>query len=513
MHNNFYFLRQLSSALNKRLHGYSVVSCFSQNKDELIIELNNEKESFFVKAHLLSFACLSFPHHSNRARKNSIDLFNEIILKKFVDVTQFENERSFALNFEKGYSVIFKMHGNRANILLAKDQQVIQIFRHQFTADNHLSITELNRTIDWSKEAFIENGDNLNQTYPTLGKSVWSYLIEKGFNTENQDKNWILFNEALQQLQNPTFYLIKQNSQIRLSLFEWEEVLQKFNDPIEAINAYFFLYTSTEGLEKEKTSLQKQLTSTIDSCQSYIHKTQKKLNEITIDTQYKTWADVLMAHIHQVERGNEEVQLEDFDGNKITIKLKPELNTQQNAQIFYRKAKNQEIEIKKLSDSIAQKQNEMEAALQQLKQLDAVETSADFKMLFKEPKTKASKKEEPLPFHQVEYMGYKIWIGRNAVNNDLLTLKYAHKDDLWLHAKDVSGSHVVVKNQSGKTIPKVVIERAAELAAYNSKRKTESLCPVAYTLKKYVRKRKGDPAGAVVVEREKVIMVAPRLIG
>lgn len=69
---------------------------------------------------------------------------------------------------------------------------------------------------------------------------------------------------------------------------------------------------------------------------------------------------------------------------------------------------------------------------------------------------------------------------------------------------------MVIKYQSGKKIPKDVIERAAQLAAYYSKRKTESLCPVAYTTKKYVRKRKGDPAGAVIVEREEVILVEPK---
>ena len=116
-----------------------------------------------------------------------------------------------------------------------------------------------------------------------------------------------------------------------------------------------------------------------------------------------------------------------------------------------------------------------------------------------------------MPFHEFEFKGYKIWVGRNAESNDKLTLKYSHKDDLWLHAKDVAGSHVLIKHQSGKNFPKDVIERAAELAAYNSKRKTDSLCPVTVTPKKFVRKRKGDPAGAVVVEREDVIMVEPKL--
>ncbi len=112
-------------------------------------------------------------------------------------------------------------------------------------------------------------------------------------------------------------------------------------------------------------------------------------------------------------------------------------------------------------------------------------------------------------YHEFEFKGFRILVGRNAEANDKLTLKYSYKDDLWLHAKDVAGSHVLIKYQSGKNFPKDVIEYAAGLAAYNSKRKNESLCPVAFTQKKYVRKRKGDPAGMVVVEREEVILVAP----
>lgn len=101
-------------------------------------------------------------------------------------------------------------------------------------------------------------------------------------------------------------------------------------------------------------------------------------------------------------------------------------------------------------------------------------------------------------------------IGRNAKNNDLLTQRYTYKDDLWLHARDVTGSHVVVKYKAGKTFPKSVIERAAELAAWYSKRRTDSLCPVIVTPKKYVRKPKGLAEGQVLVEKEDVVLVVPK---
>lgn len=511
MQNNYYFLRQLSRQLEQKLKGYTVVSCFSQNKEELIIELNNEKTSFFIKAHLLAtFSCLSFPTQFSRAKKNSIDLFDEIILKKIVAVTQFENERSFAVEFEKGYALIFKMHANRSNVLMVKDGVVIQIFRNQFKADFDITSVSLNRTIDLSEQFFIGQTDNLKQAYFTFGREIWSYLDQKGFDTSPD--RWQIFQETVRTLLHPNFYLVKKNDKIKLTLLPSENVYQTFSDPIEAINEFFYQYTNSETVRKEKAALTKAFSSTMETCQGYIVKAQKKLEEITDFTEYKLWADILMANMYRIEKGSKEVVLEDFNGQPITIKLKPELNAQRNAEIFYRKAKNQEIEIKKLSESIAQKRKDSELAMEQLDQLSKLETLVELKHYFKDNKSPATKKEIPIPFHEVNFMGYKIWIGKNAINNDLLTLKYAHKDDLWLHAKDVAGSHVVVKNQSGKIIPKNVIERAAELAAYNSKRKTETLCPVAYTQKKFVRKRKGDLPGAVVVEKENVIMVTPKLI-
>ncbi|MGB3465496.1 MAG: NFACT RNA binding domain-containing protein, partial [Cyclobacteriaceae bacterium] len=105
-----------------------------------------------------------------------------------------------------------------------------------------------------------------------------------------------------------------------------------------------------------------------------------------------------------------------------------------------------------------------------------------------------------------------IWIGRNAKNNDELTQKHTHKNDLWLHAKDVSGSHVVIKQNGKEDFPADIIEKAARLAAWYSKRKNDSVCPVLYTPRKYVRKPKGMLPGQVIVDREQVVLVEPASI-
>ena len=512
VHNNYYFLRQLAVALDQRLQGYSVVSCFSQCKEELLIELNNEKNSFYIKAHLdPASSCLSFPTQYHRAKKNTVDLFGEIILKKFVHARSFANERSFALHFDKGYSLIFKMHGNRSNVILVFENQPLALFRNHLKADLTIAIATLGRSIDWSESHFFKNRDNLEKTYFTLGKPVWDYLASQHFNALAPTAQWQLLQKTLQLLEQPQYYIGRKNSAAYFSLLPHDGDEQQSTNPVEAITEFFHRFVSNSALDKEKSILLKKLNTDLQSCENYLTKTRKKLESIKSGSAYKTQADVLMANLHRVPKGSALAALEDFEGNPITVKLKPELSIQKNAEVFYRKAKNQGIEIDKIEGAIAQKEKAIQVIAQQI---NAVATATDIKQLksiFKEKEDLLIKKAGPSPYHKTTFQGFDIWIGKNAVSNDQLTLKLAHKEDLWLHVKDIAGSHVVVKHQAGKIFPKEVIERAAELAAYNSKRRTESLCPVAYTLKKYVRKRKGDPPGLVIVEKEKVIMVTPRL--
>ncbi len=123
-------------------------------------------------------------------------------------------------------------------------------------------------------------------------------------------------------------------------------------------------------------------------------------------------------------------------------------------------------------------------------------------------KTTEAKSQVTVPYHEFSFQGYMIRVGKNAKANDLMLQQYSFKEDLWLHAKDVAGSHVLIKYQAGKVFPAPVIEKAAQLAAYYSK--NETLCPVIVTPRKYVRKRKGDPAGMVAVDREQeVLLVSP----
>jgi predicted ribosome quality control (RQC) complex YloA/Tae2 family protein len=108
--------------------------------------------------------------------------------------------------------------------------------------------------------------------------------------------------------------------------------------------------------------------------------------------------------------------------------------------------------------------------------------------------------------------GWIVLVGRSNRENDVLTHRIARQHDLWLHARGVAGSHVILQREGHREKPgKPIIEQAAAIAAYYSKARTSSMVPVVYTEKRYVRKPRKAAPGLAVCIREKVVLVEPRL--
>ena len=313
MHNNFFFLRQLSKSLEEKIKGYTLVSCFSQNKDELIIEFNNAQQSFFIKASLQSdFCCLTFPETFSRSKKNNVDLFNDVLMKKVIGIHQFENERCFSILFEDEFQLLFKMHGNRANIILFQENKAKHIFRSHLTTDFAINLKEIDREIDWTKKFFISNIENLHNAYFTFGKTVWEYLQSLGFASANTEVKWKLIEEALQKLNNPTYYILDTGKKIILSLLPFHKIVTQYLDPLKGANEFFFSSSHSEAFYKEKAAALHFLKSQLKNSVAYVEKNKTKLEELENDHHYQAWADLIMANMHTIKQGDERITLENF---------------------------------------------------------------------------------------------------------------------------------------------------------------------------------------------------------
>jgi len=515
MHNNYYFLRALSISIGHAIDGMELTACFSQNKNELILGFTSENHTFHIKAHLQSdFCCLTFPDDFHRSRRNSVDLFKSLIHKKVLNTYQYENERCFSILFEDDLSLLFKMHGNRSNVLLFHHNTLVERFNHQLKNDVNIVLSELDRVIERSESTLNALNGDYRPLYPTFDKNIHQYLEAKQYDKLATDQQWKLLQSLENELLNKQYYLIEKDHRLIFSLLPIGQVIENHSDPIIAINAFFNRHIKESSVLKEKREIISIIENKVNRTRSYLKKAKSKHELLTKNSNYSQWADIIMANLHQIPAHVNQVVLEDFynQSNPISIKLKPTLSPQKNAEIYYRKSKNQQIEINKLQEAIDAKAQQLailEAHHQTISAIEDLKTLRNYLKDHNLTKAKQEANDVPKPYLPYEKDGFDIWIGKNAKNNDTLTQKLSYKEDLWLHAKDVSGSHVLIKHKSGHPFPKTVIEYAAQLAAYYSKRKTDTLCPVIYTPKKFVRKLKGAPAGAVMVDKEQVLMVVP----
>lgn len=255
--------------------------------------------------------------------------------------------------------------------------------------------------------------------------------------------------------------------------------------------------------QKNKAQLKENLERKIKHLRKILNESKKRLSEIGERRSYKELGDLILAHAHALKPGLSKALITDYyTDQRIWIKLNPELSASDNAKKYYGKAKNEVIEQKKLQDQIiVTEKNLFESELK----LEGVLLAQDFKGLksFQKTMTKVQAQSDTAPYRQYEHQGYQIWVGKNNKSNDQM-LRLSQKNDLWLHAKDVAGSHVIIRKK-GPNYPQAVIDFAANLAAKNSKAKTQNVVPVIAVLRKFVSKPKNAAPGEVSLQKEDIV--------
>jgi predicted ribosome quality control (RQC) complex YloA/Tae2 family protein len=232
--------------------------------------------------------------------------------------------------------------------------------------------------------------------------------------------------------------------------------------------------------------------------------------------------ELLLAYAHEVKPEMETVELTDYDGSPLTIRLDPELSAKDNALRYFDKAKRAKGRQGLVSEQI----DRIEASAEQLRSVIAQTQEAKSLQILggieeevrknrwthEQPIGKGGVTERPYEGHRIrDVLGpnnYKILYGENAESNDYLTLRVAKSNDYWLHVRGHTSAHVVIQthNQPEK-VPKEVLMAAAKIAVQNSNQKHAGYVSVDYVLKKYVRKPKGAAKGSALYVNEKTLHV------
>ena len=235
-------------------------------------------------------------------------------------------------------------------------------------------------------------------------------------------------------------------------------------------------------------------------------------------------ADLLFAQLHRATRGAKSVELDDFAGGTLTVALDPTISAQEHASRLHEQAKRRDHAAERVPAMIERASTER-ARLADLQQRLAAgsATSDEIAKWSREalrPRTQMQQQQQSresgaehaaLPYRVYRTTsGLEVRAGRNSRANDQLTFHHSKPDDIWLHARDYAGSHVVLRWTNREANPSARdIEEAAIIAAVHSRGRTSGLVPVDWTRRKYVRKRRHAPPGQVVVDRSKTLFVKP----
>ena len=309
-------------------------------------------------------------------------------------------------------------------------------------------------------------------------------------------------------------------------IFQYGESAEKkvYENLNSLLDDYYKSRDNTERIKQKSSDIVHILHTNIDRTAKKIAVLKKTISDAKRKDEYKIFGDLLTANIYSFAQGESSVEVENYYSENcetVRISLNPQLTPPQNAQRYYKlykKAETAEREASKQLESAGEELDYLESALvmtqnaQTESDLNAVRSELEQTgYIKKRNRGKKQKETASKPRHYVSSDGFDIYVGRNNMQNDRLTLKFANSQDIWFHTKKIHGSHVIIKLGTDKNIPQTTIKEAAMLAAFYSKARASANVPVDYTEVKNVKKPNGAKPGMVIYDGYNTIYVKPEV--
>ncbi len=288
----------------------------------------------------------------------------------------------------------------------------------------------------------------------------------------------------------------------------------------EALEIFFGERDARDRLAQKSAGMIRLLKTHVERCEKKLAMQEEELASAERMEEYRLMGEAINANLWQLQKGMTEAILPDWSsssGGEITVPLDRMLTPSQNAQRYfkkYRKARSaRETAALKKEKTLAELdflegmlldvdkcvgESELEEIRQELIRTGYMKKISNRRQQRQLPQSK--------PYRYRSADGLEIWVGKNAAQNDRLTLGAA-PDELWLHAKDMPGSHVIIKSEG--EIPMETLKQAALLAAWYSKGRLSSLVPIDYARRKYVKKPGGAAPGKVIYTHYKTAYMTP----
>lgn len=354
--------------------------------------------------------------------------------------------------------------------------------------------------------------DNLLKQYQGISRDNALALADKLHASNNYVQT---FNDFLAMTENPIPTMNSNN----FSIFTDNPNDKKFSTLSEMLDVFYHTKANRDRVQQQGGQLLHVIRKNLQRNKKKLKKLSNELKATENADEYRIKGEVLTTYLYQIKRGMTKITLPNFyDNNKeITISLSNQLSPSQNAQKYFKKYQKLKIAVTFVNEQIELTKKEV-AYLEEIQTQIELATPADLDDIKTElqqegyikKKQQKSKRSSRVKINKPETFiasdGTEILVGKNNLQNEKLTLHTAKKTDIWLHAKNIPGSHVIIKsnNPSDETL-----FEAAMLAAYFSKFRSSANVPIDYVQVKNIRKPNGSKPGFVIYEGQKTLTVTP----
>jgi predicted ribosome quality control (RQC) complex YloA/Tae2 family protein len=535
---NYFTLYHLAGELHERLAGGCLTDIHSQEKNELTISFatpDGGRLQLIVTVRSREFS-LSTRDGLSRKRRNTAGIMKVANGHRVEVVSMAPRDRELLISLEGGLTLICRFFSADTNVLLSREGRIVDAFKEARElsgtpweklqeGESRFRALELCATDEPRFIALLEASDSslppdrrLASFLPGFDRSLARRLAARARSMAPE----ALF-EALGtlffELASPSPSVIEvpgTTPEFTIVDVQEQEHATPFDGIIGALDHYTRRMHRHLQLQGRSGQLQRELRTQLERTSKELAELESaRLDEVA--ARYETFGHLLTAAIGTVTPETGTVCVPDLFGpeaSMVTIRVRRELNLQQNAAWYFGKAaKSREKRTAAASRKrlLAERLEKLRSSLDELERSSGVDELRRLagKGTGRKEATGGSRKsgEGQARFRTLLLeRGATLYIGRDARNNELLTFGLARPDDLWLHAQGCSGSHCILKGAGLQDTG--IIRRAAEIAAWYSSARNSAMVPVMYTLKKYVRKDR-KAVGSVFVEREKVLMVKP----
>ncbi|WP_214827031.1 Rqc2 family fibronectin-binding protein [Exiguobacterium algae] len=387
----------------------------------------------------------------------------------------------------------------------------------QHKADPLTEMEEGLKRIDWNAGGLDKQ---LVATFAGLSPQIAQEIVHRA-KLPNRTSLQVAFKEVLEQLTGPYVFQRLENGKERFAplVLTTGDIAHEetYDSSKEVLDRFFYEKANRDRVRQQAHDVERLLKSELEKNQLKRKRLNEDLQATDRADELQKYGELLTTYLFQLEKGMRVATVVDYydeEGRTLDIPLDPLKTPNENAQQYYKKYNKLKVAKVEVKKQLELNEAEIEYLETLIAQLD-VASPADILEIREELaeqgyiRQKRQKKKASTKISLEAYTsstGTEFFVGKNNTQNDYLTFKFARRDEIWLHVKEIPGSHVIIRSTEPD---ETTLKEAATVAAYFSKARASSGVPVDYTKARFVKKPSGAKPGFVIYTDQQTIYVTP----